>query len=328
VKRKLLPVSKEQETAMRTGEWREWAQRIGRLSREDRLALRAELAARDSLDAALEVIEAPGTRRCPQRTGTQVVRNGHANGLQRYRCHDCRKTFNALTGTALARLHHRNKWLNQSVALTAGQSLRQVARHLGIALSTAHRWRHRFLRLPGVERVAALHGIAEADETYFLHSCKGQKRLPRPARHRGGKASTRGLAPALVPVLVARDRSGQTANLILPSTRAADMAGALRPHLSADTVLCTDGSSALAAAARSLGVEHHAINVSAGSRVRDAWHIQNVNAFDSRLKGWMARFKGIATRYLAHYLGWFRALDRSPRIASNPALFLTLAIQP
>ncbi|WP_233448575.1 IS1595 family transposase [Rhodocyclus tenuis] len=312
---------------MRTGEWREWVQRIGRLSREDRLALRGELAARDSLDVALEVIEAPGTRCCLHCTGTQVVRNGHANGLQRYRCHDCRKTFNALTGTALARRHHRSKWLNQSVALTQGQSLRQVARQLGIALSTAHRWRHRFLRQPGVERIAALHGIAEVDETYFLHSYKGQKRLPRKARHRGGKACTRGLAPDLVPVLVARDRSGQTANLILPSTRAADMASALRPLLPTDTVLCTDGSSALAAAARSLGVEHHAINVSAGSRVRDAWHIQNVNAFDSRLKGWMARFKGIATRYLAHYLGWFRALDRSGCLASTPALFLTLAVQ-
>ena len=312
---------------MRTGEWQQWVQRIGRLSREERAVLRAELAAVDALDAGLQVIEAQGPRCCPRCAGTQLFRNGHANGLQRYRCHQCRKTFNALTGTALSRLHHRDKWLNQSIALTAGQSLRQVARQLGIALSTAHRWRHRFLRQPGVERVAALHGIAEADETYFLLSCKGQKRLPRPARHRGGKASTRGLAPDLVPVLVARDRSGQTANLVLPSTRAADMASALRPLLPTDTVLCTDGSSALAAAARALGVEHHAINVSAGCRVRGAWHIQNVNAFDSRLKLWMARFKGIATRYLAHYLGWFRALDRSARLPSNPALFLTLAVQ-
>nr|WP_242463330.1 IS1595 family transposase [Rhodocyclus tenuis] len=206
--------------------------------------------------------------------------------------------------------------------------MRQVARQLGIALSTAHRWRHRFLRQPGVERVAALHGIAEADETYFLHSCEGQKRLSRPARRRGDKASTRGLAPDLVPVLVARDRSGQTANLILPSTRAADMASALRPLLPSDTVLCTDGSSALAAAARALGVEHHAISVSAGCRVRGPRHIQNVNAFGRRLKQWMVHFKGFATHYLAHYLGWFRALDRSARLPSNPALFLAFAVQP
>ena len=127
---------------------------------------------------------------------------------------------------------------------------------------------------------------------------------------------------------MARDRSGQTANLILPSTRAADMASALRPLLPTETILCTDGSSALAAAARSLDVEHHAIHVAAGCRMRGAWHIQNVNAFDSRLKLWMHRFKGIATRYLANYRGWLRAIDRSADIASDPSLFLTLAVQP
>lgn len=312
---------------MRTRELQKWVRLVGCLSREERRALRAEMAALDAVDAGFQAIEAQAPQRCPHCAATHVVRNGHSNGLQRYRCHDCRKSFNALTGTALARLHQRGKWLNQSAALAEGRTLRQVARQLNIALSTAHRWRHRFLRQPGMERVAALRGIAEADETYFLHSRKGQRRLNRPARHRGGKASTRGLAPDLVPVLVARDRSGQTANLILSSTRAADMACALRPLLPTDTVLCTDGSSALAAAARSLGVEHHAINVVAGCRVRGAWHIQNVNAFDSRLKLWVHRFKGIATRYLAHYLGWFRALDRSADPASNPALFLILAIQ-
>ena len=313
---------------MRTRELQKWIRLVSSLSRKERSALRAEMAALDAIDTGVQVIEAQAPQHCPHCAATHIVRNGHANGLQRYLCHDCRKTFNALTGTTLSRLHQRGKWLNQSAALALGQTLRQVARQLNIAVSTAHRWRHRFLHQPGVERIAALQGIAEADETYFLHSRKGQRRLDRPARRRGGKASTRGLAPDLVPVLVARDRFGQTANLMLPSTRAADMASALRPLLPTDTILCTDGSSALASAARSLGVEHHAINVAAGCRVRGAWHIQNVNAFDSRLKLWMHRFKGVATRYLANYLGWFRALDRSADTASNPALFLTLAVQP
>ena len=312
---------------MRARELRKWVRLVGELSRAERAVLKAEMAALDSVETGVQVIEAQALCRCPHCTVGHVTRNGHANGLQRYRCHGCGKTFNALTGTALARLHQRGKWLNQSVAMAEGQSLRQVARQLNIALSTAHRWRHRFLRQPGIERVAALQGIAEADETYFLHSDKGRRHLNRPARRRGGKASTRGLAPDLVPVLVARDRSGQTANLILPSTRGADMANALRPLLPSDSILCTDGSSALASAARLLGIEHQAINVAAGCRVRGAWHIQNVNAFDSRLKLWMLRFKGIATRYLANYLGWFRALDRSADLTSNPALFMTLALK-
>ena len=39
-------------------------------------------------------------------------------------------------------------------------------------------------------------------------------------------------------------------------------------------------------------------------------HINNVNAYDSRLIGWMFRFQGVATKYLPNYLGWHRMLDK------------------
>ena len=106
---------------MRTRELRKWVQLVGCLSREERAALRAEMAALDSIDAGIQTIEAQMPQRCPHCAAAHVVRNGHANGLQRYRCRVCSKTFNALTGTALARLHQRGKWLNQSAALADGQ---------------------------------------------------------------------------------------------------------------------------------------------------------------------------------------------------------------
>jgi hypothetical protein len=41
------------------------------------------------------------------------------------------------------------------------------------------------------------------------------------------------------------------------------------------------------------GIPHQAMNIKAGIRVKERiFHIQNVNAYDSRLKGWMQRFKG------------------------------------
>jgi hypothetical protein len=61
----------------------------------------------------------------------------------------------------------------------------------------------------------------------------------------------------------------------------------------------------------SRGIAHRPINVQQGIRVIDgAFHIQNVNAYDSRLKGWMRRFHGVATKYLKSYLGWRRMLER------------------
>ena len=65
---------------------------------------------------------------------------------------------------------------------------------------------------------------------------------------------------------------------------------------------------------------------SAGIRVVDhAFHIQNVNDYHSRLKGWMGRFHGVATKYLPNYLGWRRCLERFA-VTLTPSLLLGLAI--
>ncbi len=82
----------------------------------------------------------------------------------------------------------------------------------------------------------------------------------------------------------------------------------------------------MAATAKELGVHHEAMNLSAGERVRGPWHIQNVNAYHGRLKGWMHRFRGVATSYLESYLGWFRALDRTSRSRNQRPPMLRLAL--
>jgi len=46
-----------------------------------------------------------------------------------------------------------------------------------------------------------------------------------------------------------------------------------------------------------------------------------VNAYDSRLKSWMIRFHGVATKYLTHYLGWRRLLERY-KAQLNPLICL------
>lgn len=112
---------------------------------------------------------------------------------------------------------------------------------------------------------------------------------------------------------------------------ATSLAAALKPLVKADVVLSTDGSGGLAAAARQLGIEHHAVNLSAGIRVDGAWHIQNVNAYHSRLETWVRKFNGVATRYLENYLGWFRTLDRKSTDPLNlkpqkPPQWLALAM--
>lgn len=302
---------------------------LPKLTDHQRQQLVAALGKLTERSQASEVIEAHARehRQCPHCHSTTVVKNGSANGLQRFKCRQCARSFNALTGTPLAKLHWRDKWIAHAAALSEGLSLNQVARRLGVAQSTAFRWRHRFLACPRAAQAHLLQGIAEADESYFLISCKGQRGLLRKARRRGGKALAGGKSWQCTTVLMARDRAGATANVILASNKAVSVQAALAPMLPSDTVLCTDGSVTLASAARALGVQHHAVNLSRGTRVNGPWHVQNVNAYVSRLRLWMRRFKGVATKYLDDYLGWYRMLDRFPAAGPQPATLLSLAIR-
>lgn len=47
---------------------------------------------------------------------------------------------------------------------------------------------------------------------------------------------------------------------------------------------------------RRAGIAHRAVNLWAGVRVAAALHVQNVNAYHSRLKQLLRRFNGVASR--------------------------------
>lgn len=313
---------------MRKQDWKRWLERLHELSPQQRQALVAQLRTPDERARVLAQIDlaSEAKPKCPHCDAGRVVRNGQADGLQRYKCRGCGTTFNALTATPLAQLRQRHKWLAQARVLDEGLSVHQAAERLQVAPSTAFRWRHRFLSLAQQAKSALLSGIAEADETFILRSSKGQRVSGRKPRRRGGHARTRGTSDDHVPVLVARDRSGGSTDFILGRASKREILASLATVLAPDAVLCTDGSSAMATAAAEMGIEHHALNMSTGPRVRGAWHIQNVNAYHSRLKGWLRRFRGVATSYLHHYLGWFRVVDRCAPAHLPPEQLLSLSL--
>lgn len=248
---------------------------------------------------------------CPRCHASHWYRHGRESGLQRYRCRGCGKTFNALTGTPLARLHHKERWLAYLDSMLASHTVRQAASRIGVHRNTSFRWRHRFLALPRTDRAPLLHGIAEADEMFLLESQKGSRHLTRPARRRGGKSHWRGISHEQVCILVARDRNGRTLDYVTgrgPLTKAG-LHQCLLPALDPDILLVTDANAAYRAFAKEAGISHEAVNLRAGIRTRGALHVQNVNAYHSRFRTWLHRFHGVATRYLPNYLGWRCVLD-------------------
>jgi transposase-like protein len=306
---------------MEADEFQALVGQLTRLNRDQRAMLARLLSEPPAEETVVALLESKHAdqRHCPHCGGEHLHAWGKAHGLRRHRCADCRRTFNALTGTPLARLRHKERWLTHGDAL----SVRETAAACDVAVSTAFRWRHRFLRGAKTKQPSQLSGIVEADETFFRRSFKGSRRWKKPApdaappsrkaRHRATKPGRRGTPlDELVPVLIARDRGRTTGDAILDNLTARAIGAKLMPMLGSDVLLCTNASGAHATIARAAGIRHEPVNTAAGERVRDrVFHIQNVNAYDSRLKQWMRRFNGVAIQYLDSYLGWRRLIERA-----------------
>ncbi|WP_421746730.1 IS1595 family transposase [Burkholderia glumae] len=205
----------------------------------------------------------------------------------------------------------KDKFATNAECMAAGLTVRETAEMAGVAVSTAFRWRHRFLTAVVSHQPKEVEGLLEADETYFLHSFKGQRKLPRPPRHRGGKAKKRGLSKEQVPVLVAIARGQRfTADRVMPCMSGQALVETLRPVVKPDTIVCSDGNSAYYALPRELGVTLKMFSASKhGSPINASFHVQTVNSYHSRLKGWInVRLRGVATKYLPNYLAWQRLI--------------------
>jgi transposase-like protein len=300
-------------------EHRKFQRRLAELAAELTLAQAGKLidalSKRDTGDETRTLIDGAfqADVHCPHCQGRRIHRHGMARGLRRYKCLGCTRTFNALTGTPLAGLRKRGRWLSYAASLNASETVRTAAARTGIAASTSFRWRHRFLRARKEAKNQHLTGIVEVDEFFILESRKGERHLPREARKRGGKAEKPGLSSEQTPILIALDRHGSHVDAVLPDRSEAAVSAVLKPVVSkSGALLCMDGDAALIAFAGKEEIEYELIIASRGEHVHEkVLHIQNVNGYVSQFKKWLARFNGVATKYLQNYLGWCRTLEKS-----------------
>lgn len=295
---------------MDTQTFHHWLAQLSQLSTQQKSTLNQAL---QNLPPSAVLEGLPALQSCPhcKAKAEHLAPWGWSRRLRRYRCRACRRTCSALSATSLSRLHYPERWIDYAQALIDGLSVRKAAKLCEISKNTAFLWRHRFLASAAQHHAKHETGIVEVDETFFLESFKGQRQLPRAPRKRGGVSVTRGTGKDQIPVMVVRDREGHTADFKLAKLDGKHVREALLPLIDPESVLCSDGAAVYAYFARTQGITHHIVHARPGQRVRQgAFHIQNVNAYHSRLKSWMTRFHGVATRYLPNYLGWRRMLER------------------
>jgi len=283
-------------------------QELPLLSHQQEAFVQQKLQHRSNLILDNLAAEIDKHHRCIHCENSNIRKYGKINQRQRYRCNACGKTFMCTRGTAYFYQHKADDWQAYLEKMLEGKTLRRCAEELGISLVTSFNWRHRYMKRPENTYEERLEGIVEADETYFRETNKGERGLARPPRKRGTKASTKGINKQdWVAVLVAMDRNKHEYDHILTTVNGAQIEQYLAPKITQDSILCTDGQPAYNQVCNHHHLHHVVLNQ---SRIKGtSFHIQNVNAYHQRIKQRFKAMHGVASKYLARYLGWFRMLE-------------------
>jgi transposase-like protein len=262
-----------------------------------------------------------GLLACPRCQSKLLHRNGHANGLQRFRCRVCQRTFNSLTGTPLARLRHKGKWLDYcATLLDPTTTVRRGADRVAVHRNTSFRWRHRMLELTKLDRPLPLRGVVEAGAIHLPESHKGQRLPSDPAAHQQEPACR---VRGQVCVITARDQSGRTYDAVTGTApqNVARLVEQLVAALAPDALLRTTHHEAFRRFAPARAMRHEEVGTATDSGEPP---LRDLHDYLSRRRSWLHHFRGVATRYLANYCGWRWAID-GQRIPS-PQAFLRRAV--
>ncbi len=119
---------------MKTHKFLKFISVVGNLDHQQRTILTQALNQLADEPRVYEQIETVFDKKqeCPDCSHNDSYRHGIVNDLQRYRCKSCKKTYHALSGTPLAHLRYKSKWLKYLDALTETLTVRQAAKEVNV----------------------------------------------------------------------------------------------------------------------------------------------------------------------------------------------------
>ena len=155
----------------------------------------------------LENVRWGDTPACPLCGSLDVARKDENNRVGRWNCHDCRASFNVLSGTIFCKTRvPLQKWfLAVALMVNAKKSLSsyQLARDLDLTQQTALYMQQRIWAAMAESDAGLLQGILEADETYV----GGRPRKPN--RREDDRHAPRSRGTSKTPVIGVVERGGK-----------------------------------------------------------------------------------------------------------------------
>jgi len=227
---------------------------------------------------------------CPKCQSLNHMKYGKTKGKQRYRCKKCNTTFHSDNRTPYYRLRKRENTIKYLQAMYDGLSIRKAAKMAGISVKTSFQWRHKFLSSVNQGEILDTGEIIGIKEITLPFSSKGQRR------------NTKGNPSRSILQISA---SGQLGITLLSGKSPIKKATSLLSATRKDNKYIYKPTKLVTAAINKSGKLKSSITE---LKLRNQF-LRTLNENSLTLEIWLSRFRGVATKYLSQYWGWFCSLS-------------------
>ncbi len=242
---------------------------------------------------------------CPS---VKVYKHGKAvNGGQRYRCQDCKQSYNVLTGTSIHYIKKKELWDRFIGLMLDSKSIRHIAAELNLSTKTVFEWRHKVLSSFEEIFVKKFNGEVEIDPVYFRFNQKGRKKdLIETGR------KFRGISNQQATVLLTMDRNKTYDFKLVKFGKLylKDLEGVIDiKKFDMVNKIYSDSEASIIKYFAKQNISHEMFVASEGHG-KGKIHVNTLNNTKMRLSGWIDyNFNSVSTKYLKNYLNWFAVLE-------------------
>lgn len=273
--------------------------------------IKADIIDSPSLMDLIKISEYSEDIKCAHCSSFHIIKYGKYKNTQRYKCKCCEKTFSSLSKTLLSKTHYPEKWVDFLSCFQKSLSIRKCSELLDISVPTVFNWRHKVLNLISCTKNNALSGIVEIGELYFPESQKGNKSIEnRDPRSHSEYLYNTSFKNNQIPVIVAQDRFNNIISEVLAvgDLNKYSLDNKLGHLLDSTNILCTSNLSAYVGFSNYKRIKHYRSSDFFNPNFKKTFNLENVTKYIKDLTIWMEKFNGVASKYLALYLTWFKLL--------------------
>lgn len=265
----------------------------------------------------------PHGTKCPHCQATCITKRGHDEtqpARQKYRCRQCGKRFDDLTGTVFSGHHQPLKvWILCLYFMGLNLSSIQIARELDLNESDAFQMTTQLRE--GVEvkkKPVKLSGQVEFDEVYVIAGHKGNPAAVKGKGRKGRRNRLKGargrgtLEKEKPPIFGMIQRSGEVVIQMLPNVKQATIAQLIKATVLPGSLVFTDEYNIYGRLIH-WGYDHKTVNHGMGEYARDEdgdgfheVHVNTMEGFWSLLRSWLRPHRGISQEKLPSYLNFFQ----------------------